>query len=70
MTLGEFRDLTNDLSDDIELYIFVNDMLQPVCVESSGIFDLKDIDEIVESVLALSTCNHDNSTHISPISLN
>ena len=68
MTIGQFKRLTDDLSDDIQLYIYVENILHSVCLEDSGILTLRDLNDIDEDVVALSLSNHRESK--STINLN
>jgi hypothetical protein len=68
MTIGQFKRLTDDLSDDIQLYIYVENILHSVCLEDSGILTLRDLNDIDEDVVALSLSSHRESK--STINLN
>ena len=54
MTLGEFKRLTDDLPDDIEVYIYVENILHSICLKDSGVLTLRDINDVDEDVVALS----------------
>lgn len=68
MTLGEFKRLTDDLSDDIEVYIYVENILHTICLKDSGVLTLRDLNDVDEDVVALAVCNHVESR--STINLN
>lgn len=68
MTLGEFRRLTDDLPDDIQVYIYVEDILHSICLKESCVLTLRDINDVDEEVIALSISS--NSESRSTINLN
>lgn len=68
MTLGEFKRLTDDLSDDIEVYMYVENILHTICLKDSGVLTLRDLNDVDEDVVALAVCNHAESR--STINLN
>jgi inorganic pyrophosphatase len=68
MTLGEFKRLTDDLSDEIEVYIYVENILHPICLKESGVLTLRDINDMDEDVVALSVPTNPESR--STINLN
>ena len=68
MTLGEFRRLTDDLPDDIEVYIYVENILHSICLQESGVLTLRDINDVDEDVVALAVPNNPESR--STINLN
>ena len=59
MTLEDFRELTADLDGDIEMYIFANDTLLPICIEDSAVLDLTN-DKRQITVVSLTVCNHND----------
>jgi hypothetical protein len=59
MTLEDFRELTADLDGDIEMYIFANDTLFPICIEDSAVLDLTN-DKKQITVVSLTSCNHND----------
>lgn len=68
MTLGEFKRLTDDLPDDIQVYIYVEDILHSICLKESCVLTLRDINDVDEEVIALSISS--NSESRSTINLN
>lgn len=59
MTLEDFRELTADLDGDIEMYIFANETLFPICIEDSAVLDLTN-DKRQITVVSLTACNHND----------
>jgi len=70
MTIGEFRALTDDLSDEVEMFIILENVLHSVCSIDSSIMTLRGIDEIEEEVVALSTCRHNTASAKTTLNLN
>lgn len=68
MTLGEFKRLTDDLPDDIEVYIYVENILHSICLKESGVLTLRDINDMDEDVIALAVPSNPQSR--STINLN
>jgi hypothetical protein len=58
MTLGQFKKMTKGLSNDIEVYIYVEDILHSICLEDSGVLTLRNLNNEDEDVIALSVSSY------------
>ena len=65
MTLSDFRKLTDDLSDDMELYIILGNVIYSISYSQSGIMTLKDSSDIEQEIVVLSIKGRSSKSTIS-----